>query len=342
MLSLPVVIESLYSTRIYKYLNSPLSLLTGLFPISVAEILVYVFLILTFYKLILFIKDIYLSSKDYLNRKYLIKAAKKLLLVIIAIFFSFQIIWGLNYYRLPFSHVLKVDITKYSKLDLEELCLFLIEEANEYRESIIENNKGIMTLGKGKKWVLDNAYLGYDVLSDSYNTLSGKYGKPKPILLSNFMCYTGIVGIYFPFTGEANVNIKTPEPSLPNTVAHEMAHQRGYAREDEANFISYLACIHNPNIEFKYSGSLLALTYSINALHKEDEKCAENLKKNFSEGLVRDLIYIDNFWGNYEGPVEKITNNINDTYLKANSQKDGIKSYGRMVDLLIAYYKKNK
>jgi len=220
--------------------------------------------------------------------------------------------------------------------------MFLIEETNKYRENINENKDGVMTLTKGKRWVLSSAYLGYNTLSNSYNILSGKYGKPKPVLLSNLMCYTGIVGIYFPFTGEANVNMKTPDPSFPNTVAHEMAHQRGYAREDEANFISYLACIENPNIEFKYSGSLLALTYSINALYKEDKESADSLKTHFSEGLAKDLIYIGSFWEKYEGPVERITNDINDTYLKANSQKDGVKSYGRMVDLLIAYYKKNK
>ncbi|MCK9217266.1 MAG: DUF3810 domain-containing protein [Firmicutes bacterium] len=342
MISLPFVIESLYSTKIYKCINSPLSLLTGLFPFSVAEALVFILLLLSLYKLFVFIKNAYLSPKKYLNRRHLFKTTKRFLLIIIIFFIIFEIIWGLNYYRLPFSHIIKVEITKYSKSDLEELCMFLIEETNKYRENINENKDGVMTLTKGKRWVLSSAYLGYNTLSNSYNILSGKYGKPKPVLLSNLMCYTGIVGIYFPFTGEANVNMKTPDPSFPNTVAHEMAHQRGYAREDEANFISYLACIENPNIEFKYSGSLLALTYSINALYKEDKESADSLKTHFSEGLAKDLIYIGSFWEKYEGPVERITNDINDTYLKANSQKDGVKSYGRMVDLLIAYYKKNK
>ena len=199
-----------------------------------------------------------------------------------------------------------------------------------------------MTIPKGKKWLLENAHIGFNNLSSIYNTLSGEYGKPKPVMLSELMCYTGISGIYFPFTAEANININVPYPSLPSTITHEMAHQRGYAKEDEANFIAYLASISNPYVEFKYSGTLLALIHSINALYKEDMESFEKLKSNFSQGLSRDLDYINSFWEKYEGPIEKASTELNNAYLRANNQKDGVKSYGRVVDLLIAFYKTNQ
>ena len=141
---------------------------------------------------------------------------------------------------------------------------------------------------------------------------------------------------------EANINICAPAPSLPSIVAHEMAHQRGYARENEANFISFLACVYNPYTEFKYSGFLLALTYSMNALRKEDLISYKNLITLYSDGLSRDITYINKFWKRYEGPIEKFSTDVNNAYLKANNQKDGIKSYGKMVDLLIAYYMENE
>lgn len=274
--------------------------------------------------------------------KSLLKLIKKVLLYACIIYFSFLCLWGINYYRMPFSEAAYIKVSQYSKDDLVELCLHLIEQANELRKNVKENSLGVMTIPQGKNWVLDNAHIGFDNISTVYNTLSGQYGKPKPVFLSEFMCYTGIAGIYFPFTGEANININIPYPNLPSTVTHEMAHQRGYAREDEANFIAYLASISNPHIEFKYSGTLLALTHSVNALYKEDKESFEKLKGNFSESLLRDLSYINSFWEKYEGPIEKASTDINNAYLKANNQKEGIKSYGKMVDLLIAFYNKDK
>lgn len=338
-ITIPSFIESLYSMKIYRYINSPLSLITGLLPLSLAEVSIYCISILIFYKLILFIRKIFQIPKNILNHIYLLKILKKLICFAVILYFSFLTLWGLNYYRISFSETSGIKTTQYSKDDLEELCLHLIKESNAIREIVDENNEGIMTISKGKKWVLENAYIGYDIISKTYSTLSGKYGSPKPVMLSELMCYTGIAGIYYPFTGEANININVPYSSLPNIVTHEMAHQRGYAREDEANFIAYLACIYNPYPEFKYSGVLLALTHSINALYKEDLESFEKLKTYFSEGLSRDLSYINYFWKKYEGPVERVSTNINNAYLKANNQKDGIKSYGRMVDLLIAYHK---
>ncbi len=342
MIKIAPLIEALYSNKLYRLVNIPLSLLTGLVPVSIAEVLLYGILIFVLYKFICIMKNIIKAPKDYLKLKYLYISIKKTLYLVVALYFFFIMLWGLNYYRLPFSTVLGVNIVEYSISDLEELCTKMVSESNKLREKLDEDINGVMTIKEGKMWVLKNAQLGYDIISDNYKTLSGSFGIPKPIMLSSLMSYTGITGIYFPFTGEANINMNVPYASLPSTVSHEMAHQRGYAREDEANFIAYLACINNPNIEFQYSGTLLALVYSINALHKEDPTSYEKLKASFHDGLSRDLAYISDFWKQYEGKAEKVATDINNAYLKANNQKDGVKSYGRMVDLLIAYSKANR
>lgn len=339
---IPEIIESFYSMRIYKFVNMPLSILTGLFPFSMAEIGIYLILLFFFYKTSIFIKNLIQGKVVFKSYKPLLQGIKKILLFVCVIYFSFLSLWGFNYYRMPFSETADIKVNQYSKDDLEELCLYLTKQANALRNNVNENSLGVMTILQGKKWVLGNAHLGFDKISTNYNALSGRYGKPKPVILSELMCYTGIAGIYFPFTGEANVNINVPYPNLPSTVTHEMAHQRGYAKEDEANFIAYIASISNPYIEFQYSGTLLALTYSINSLYKEDIESFEKIENNFSEGLLRDLNYINSFWRKYEGPIEKASTDINNAYLKANNQKEGIKSYGKMVDLLIAFYNKDK
>ena len=152
------------------------------------------------------------------------------------------------------------------------------------------------------------------------------------------MSYTGITGIYMPYTGEANVNYNIPSFMWASTAAHEMAHQRGFAREDEANFIAYLVCISSEEEDIQYSGVFLALIYSMNALYNEDQKGYFELRDKYSQGLLRDMKYNGDFWDKYQGMAEEISSNINDGYLKGNRQEDGVKSYGRMVDLLIAEY----
>ena len=296
-------IESFYSLKIFRLINKPISLITGIIPISISEVSLYFLLILVVFKLFVFIKNMIKTPKVYLNKTFL--------------------------NRMPLAQSLGLPVAKYSKNDLMELCQYLIDELNSLRKGMNEDKNGVMTISEGRRWVLRNAYFGYDAISHTFTVLSGKYGTPKPVMLSELMCYTGITGIYFPFTGEANININTPLPSLPHVVTHEMAHQRGYAREDEANFIAYLTCIFHWDVKFKYSGHLLALTHSMNALYKEDKENYDFLKNRYSDGLKRDLTYINTFWKKYDGPVEKISNDLNDAYLKANNQKDGVKSYGR-------------
>ena len=40
-----------------------------------------------------------------------------------------------------------------------------------------------------------------------------------------------------------------------------------------------------------------------------------------------------------DAEVQEIVDKVNDTYLKINNQEDGTRSYGRVVDLLLAEYK---
>jgi hypothetical protein len=243
---------------------------------------------------------------------------------------------------MPFSKIIGLNIRPASTKELEKLCDNLIRRANILRDLVNEDHKGVMKIEGGYSTVFDRAYLGYKNVSQIFPELGGIYGKPKAVLLSRAMSYAGISGIYFPFTFEANVNIEIPDSMLPATTSHEMAHQRGIAREDEANYIAYITCNMHPDPDFKYSGTLLALIHSMNALFKTDRNKYYALKSKFSEGVDRDLAYINKFWQSYEGPIEDASTSLNNTYLKANDQEAGVHSYGRMVDLLIAKYRLKK
>ncbi len=336
----PALVEKFYSAGIYRPIGRILSKATGIFPFSVAELIVIilpaVFIVYTVSSLVKAV------SRRGINAIPLIKYITNALVIFSIALFSFLALWGLNYYRMPFASIAGLDVQPASVQELESLCRSLIERANAIRPEVSVDADGNIDIPGSSRDILNNCYKGYERIADKYPELAGSYGSPKPILLSELMNYTGICGIYFPFTGEANVNVSIPEATLPSTASHEMAHQRGFSREDEANYIAYLACTAHPDVNYKYSGILLALTNSMNALYKNDRDSYIELTKSYSEGVLHDLRALNEFWEQYEGPVERTSNKINNAYLKANKQKDGVRSYGRMVDLLIAEHRQER
>lgn len=327
----PNFIEKYYSVGINKPVRQFLSFITGICPFSVAELL--------FIVLIISLISIMFSIFAGLRKRKFISRLLNLGVYLSILYVLFMLAWGFNYDRLSFDKIAGIKIEKSSKQDLYALCSSLVQRANELREKVVENNEGIMYIPGGYEDVFNRAQQGYDKAAVLYKELAGKYGRPKPVFLSEPMCYTGITGIYMPYTGEANVNIKVRDYMLPCTTAHEMAHQRGFAREDEANYIAYISCIAHPDTDFQYSGVMLALISSMNALAGADIDMYKELAKNYSVGVRADLKDDSNFWKKYEGKVEKISDNVNNAYLKSNGQKDGVQSYGRMVDLLLAQYR---
>jgi len=332
----PDITEKLFSRLIYPPIGKALSMLSGLLPFSLAELLVIILIALAVFLIIRFIYKLIRSR----NKPNTIFNGLINTLCILSIAYSlFLLLWGFNYYRQPLAYSLGYKIEKSTVADLEELNLDLINKTNQLRKNVAEDTAGIMVINGGFKNAIQRSALGYQKLSKDYPFLRGSFGIPKGIVLSNQLSYMGISGIYFPYTGEANVNKLVPYSMLPSTIYHEMAHQRGFAREDEANFIAYLTCKAHPDVDFQYSGYLLATIYSMNALYKYNIDSYNELSAYYSEGVKRDLKYNYEYWKQFEGPVEELQERINDTYLKSNKQADGIYSYGRMVDLLLAEQK---
>jgi len=335
---LPNYIENFYSSFFYKIIATILSALTGFFPFSLAELIIVCFSTFALWYISKMILDLY----RYKNKR--VETSKNFALNILAltgvIYFSFQLLWGFNYQRLPLDKIFELNIRNSSPTEVADLCKTLINNSNTLRENLKENKNGIMELPYTKQYMLKTAYLGYNNASLKYPKLKGDYGIPKSILLSIPMCYTGITGFYFPFTNEANINMAEPDSFLPFTTAHEMAHQRGFAKEDEANYIAYIACINHPDVNFQYSGTLAALSYSFSALRKIDARKFKQLILTCSTSVLNDLNYNQRFWKGYSGPIESLGDKINDTYLKAQNQESGTQSYGAMVDLLLAEHRK--
>ncbi len=326
--------ELFFASGINKWTIELMSLVTGFFKYSIAEFVFYG------HVLAAPIVAIILSIK--LFKGGLLKSLFRIIQYLSVLYVAFMLLWGFNYNRGSISQIMDFEVKSYSTQELAELTESLIASANTLRNYQLEDSEGVMESAGTYREIFSRAHEGYDAIGKTVKALSGPYGRPKPIFASEWMLYTGITGIYFPYTAEANVNIAVPDLLLPATTLHEMAHQRGIAPEDEANFVAYVTAMVHPDRDFNYSGTVLALINSMNALYAQDSELALTLRKTYSEGLNRDLAYYSKFWKAYEGQTNEVADRVNDTYLKASGETDGVKSYGRMVDLLLGYYYSQK
>jgi hypothetical protein len=249
---------------------------------------------------------------------------------------AFLALWGLNYGREPFGISARLDTTPGPVDELESLSRALAQEADRERALVAEDESGVMRLGAGRTAAFERAGLGFDEAERDHPFLAGGCARPKPLLLSALASRLGITGIYLPLSGEANVNVTVPDPDLPFAVCHEIAHQRGFAREDEANYLGYLACRLHPDPDFRYSALLNASVYVQHALFRVRRSAAADIEKIRSPGVLRDLAALQAWSDRYRGPARDAAERVNDAYLKTQGQKAGIQSYGRVVDLLVA------
>jgi hypothetical protein len=327
-----------YSTKIYSKIAQTISFITSIFSFSLAEILI----ILLVFALIIYTIAVLIKTINDKSWKYIKELIINLGVFASIIYFLFTLFCGLNYYRYEFTVYSQLDVRESSKEELVMLCENLIEKANYLRTKVNVDEDGIAALDDESYYeTAKRAQYSFDNLSKIYEILRGNYPEPKPVLLSKLMSEANITGIFVPFTFEANVNIDIPSYTIPSTMCHELTHLRGFMREDEANFISYLACVNSGYDDFAYSGTMLALTYGMNALYIEDYNSFEKLYYKYSEEVQKDIKYKTNYWKQFESKIADISAKVNDTYLKANNQNDGVRSYGRMVDLLLAEQSKN-
>jgi len=183
----------------------------------------------------------------------------------------------------------------------------------------------------------------YDNLTKLFPSLELSHRRAKPILFSRLQSYLGYTGVYFPFTGEANVNIDQIPALIPFTIAHEMAHQRMVASEDECNFVGILACITSEDVIFQYSGWLMGLTYLINAIYDISPELAhEIMRQGFNDELRKDWDDNYEYWQALRSPARdkasEAMDEVYDGYLKSQGQTLGLMSYDACVDLLVNYF----
>lgn len=340
--SLSVDFANFYSFKIYPVIQTVFSFISGLFPFSIAELTVIVLLLGLIAVIILsIIKLVKIIVKhEKVKHVSVSSTLSTFLLIISLIAFVFVFNCGINYYRSPFSDYSGLTIEKYTKEQVREVLEYTLEQTNFLISEIELDENGLCVLPENH---LEEESQAMKRLSEKYPEISAYYPHAKPVaILSPLWCYTKIVGMFVPFTMEANYNTCDTSESIGHNICHELSHLSGFMREDEANFIAYLACRESDSPYLKYSGYFAALNYLLNAYYPEVEydEYVRVLSKLDSRAYNH-IVNSSKFWSQYDTPVAEVSNIINDTYLKVNNQTDGTKSYGRMVDLVIADYYEN-
>ena len=313
-----------YSVYIYPLAVTTLGRISGWLPFSVSEIGIYI-LLLAF--LATLVRMILARSRT--------AAARWLSGVLLAVgilAFLYTACCGINYHRRSFSAEEGIVTYDYNADALREICIWLTDEVNERADRVSRDDDGVMELNAPEQ---SGAVEAMRRLAEEFPSLEGYYPRPKELIVSEILSYQGLTGIYLPFTVEANYNGDMTAYNKPFTACHELSHLRGFMQEQEANFIAFLACISSGRPDFQYSGYLSGWVYCMNALYRADYESWQAL---LDEEAEPDLSSNNAFWDRYEGMISETSERINDTYLKVNGQSDGVQSYDRMVDLIVAYF----
>jgi hypothetical protein len=202
-----------------------------------------------------------------------------------------------------------------------------------------EDAHGVLRLAMGSRDAFGRARSGFVEAHNRFAIVEVPVALPKPAAFSPLLSRLAISGIYAPFTAEPLVNDEVPEPDLPFCAAHEMAHASGFAREDEANYLGSVACRLHVDADFRYSGTLAASLYVVSALATVDRDAARRLHDGRSAAVKRDIDALDAWAARHEGPVAEASRRVNNAYLRSQGTPDGVASYGRFVDLLLAEHR---
>lgn len=263
--------------------------------------------VLYLFLIVFLIYKISKGLKKIIQKEFLkaLKIFSQILFFLMSFWVIFHWVWGFNYYKKPIIRSAKTEIPLD---DLKSMALQHFERAKRYSEQNL------------------------DFMPDS---------SVKVSLFSPLMRYFGVTGYFNPFSGEAQRVGKIPLLQIPFTNAHELAHQKGWAREYEANYIGYTNASKG-DIPSRYSAEYAAMNYILREIYAEDSIFVRNIINEFPPKMQVDRAERIRFHEKYKGIADEVFTELNHYFLKSNNQTEGVKSYSRFVELLHQDYLKSK
>lgn len=322
-------IEKCYSDGIYQATSVVQRFLSSIFPFALGDFLYLLFVLYILRCIYRFFKKL---SQKKLKSEDRINVPLQLLNFFLILYLVFKILWGLNYSRPSISRQLGISNKKYNTRDLVLLGEYFIDKLNALQHLKKENYDINELENKAKE--------AYDLMKKTNAFFQYRSPSVKAVLNSWVVTKIGIEGYYNPLSGEANVNMKLPAVSLPFVTCHEIAHQLGIGREDEANLIGYLTAIHSTDENFRYSAAynmLRSILFEIRIKSPEDY---QRLYASINPGTIKDFKAEKAFWQKYNSDMYGYMGVALDGFLKLNNQAKGADSYQDIVIWLYNIHKK--
>lgn len=321
------------SESVVRPMHRTLAALSGKVPFSVAEALI----VLTVAAVLLYICVCLIRLiKGRERKKTIYRLIITPLAAIMTVYALFCIMWGVFFYGDDFTKRAGLEAGPVSTEELAAVTDYFAGLANDYSGRVERDAEGFYSPDKDA--ILARSAHIFDAVEPLFPCLEGPDTPVKPILFSRALSYLDFTGFFFPITGEANVNTDFPPSLFASTLAHEISHQRGVAKEQEANFTAVLASLESGDADYIYSAALLAYTHLGNALCSADYELWLEIYRSLNEDVLRDFEENREYWQQFETPVQTVSNTVYEGFLHSYDQHLGLKSYGACVDLLVNYY----
>lgn len=273
------------------------------------------------------------------GRRWLGLCFSRLFCLLCAMVLFFAGCFGVQYAGTSLADELELEVQGYTRAQLVDTLSILTDELNRLAPEVPRDETGGCAFGAFdpiSRLVME----AYDRLDDTVPALTAvSHVPPKQArLLSLPMSYCGLAGFFCPWTGECVVSGDTLDVQVAYHIAHEAAHARGVGSESEANFAAFLACTASDDVRLAYSGVYCAWVSVYNAYWRLDAEAAWTVREGLCQEAKTDLDQVNAHLRRYDTFINTVGTSVNDVYIKVTGQPDGIQSYGRVADLLIAYY----
>ena len=310
-----------------------LAKLSGILPFSLAESVI---LLIPF---ICFIAIWYLTKFRCDTRRSSMVSMLCILSIASMLLSSFVLCLGIGYKGNPLEEKLGLVREPVETDELSDSTKYLIEKINELTPRIMFGEDGFSIMPYSFEEMNKKLLDAYDSFDDDHDFIISFDSRLKPVMISEAMSYAHIAGVYTFFTGESNINVNLPDYTIPYTAAHELAHQRGVSREDEANMIAFLVCIRSDDPYIQYSAYLNMYEYVAAALQEADREKYDLVSQKLNLAVYNELVVYSEFFKKYQQSVtSQVSGTVNDVFLKTQGT-EGRASYGMVVDLTVAYFK---
>jgi hypothetical protein len=323
-------VEYIYSDRIYLFTSIVQRFISSAIPFAIGDIL-YLLLIAYVLKCVFqFGKKAYSGALKKTDR---IIVPLGVLNFFLVLYLTFKILWGLNYSRPSIAEQLGISNDKYNTEQLVSLGKFFIGRLNKLQS--VEKPRFTMDQLK------EIAVKGYLKMEKTNVFFDYHIPSFKPVMNSWIVTKIGIEGYYNPLSGEANINTMLPSVALPFVTCHEIAHQLGIGREDEANLIGYLVSSNSSNPYFQYSANYAMLKSILFEIRIKSPEDYEKLYATINAGTIKDFEADRDFWRKYNSDMFGYMDVAFDRFLKLNNQQKGTDSYQDIVLWLYNIHKKD-